>query len=306
MNIAAYTYLLNKPDAVNSQQVIALEKILENFPYFQSARSLHLKGLYKQESFKYNQSLKNTAAYTADRTILFDLITSEQFVGIQKDLFEENQNHLLEIDVIDSKNVSLANNSQDSLTKSILSSINEAADNSVIEPTNIENSLKTTIIDVVNETSPKTQIDTEIKPTIETTLELGKPLHFTQNETHSFQEWLQLSKMKPIDRAENNNKESDKDTTPIQKQLDIIDKFIESNPKIPSLKTVIADTIPTVKTEETSYLMTETLAKVYLEQKKYSKAIQAYEILILKYPEKSSFFANRILDIQLIQQNNNS
>jgi hypothetical protein len=30
--------------------------------------------------------------------------------------------------------------------------------------------------------------------------------------------------------------------------------------------------------------MTETLAKVYLEQKKIK--IQAYEILILKYPEK--------------------
>ncbi len=42
----------------------------------------------------------------------------------------------------------------------------------------------------------------------------------------------------------------------------------------------------------------QTLAKVYLEQKKYQKAIQAYEILILKYPEKSSFFADRISDIQ--------
>jgi hypothetical protein len=33
-------------------------------------------------------------------------------------------------------------------------------------------------------------------------------------------------------------------------------------------------------------LMTETLAKVYLEKKNIKKAIQAYEILILKYPEK--------------------
>ena len=52
--------------------------------------------------------------------------------------------------------------------------------------------------------------------------------------------------------------------------------------------------------------MTETLARVYLEQKKYSKAIQAYEILILKYPEKSSFFADRISDIKIVQQNNNN
>lgn len=57
--------------------------------------------------------------------------------------------------------------------------------------------------------------------------------------------------------------------------------------------------------EEPTKLMTETLAKVYLEQKKYTKAIQAYEILILKYPEKSSFFADRINEIKNLQQNNN-
>jgi hypothetical protein len=51
--------------------------------------------------------------------------------------------------------------------------------------------------------------------------------------------------------------------------------------------------------------MTETLARVYLEQKKYQKAIQAYEILILKYQRKSSFFADRITDIKILQQNNN-
>ena len=51
--------------------------------------------------------------------------------------------------------------------------------------------------------------------------------------------------------------------------------------------------------------MTETLAKVYLEQKKYNKAMQAFEILILKYPEKSSFFADQINEIKNLQQNNN-
>lgn len=47
--------------------------------------------------------------------------------------------------------------------------------------------------------------------------------------------------------------------------------------------------------------MTETLAKVYLEQNKYENAIQAYRILSLKYPEKSGFFANQIKRIQILQ-----
>ena len=45
---------------------------------------------------------------------------------------------------------------------------------------------------------------------------------------------------------------------------------------------------------ENNELVTPTLAKVYLEQEHYGKAILAYEKLILKYPEKSSFFAGQI------------
>ena len=40
--------------------------------------------------------------------------------------------------------------------------------------------------------------------------------------------------------------------------------------------------------------VTETLARVYLEQEHYDKAKSAYKKLSLKYPEKSSFFAGQI------------
>lgn len=41
-------------------------------------------------------------------------------------------------------------------------------------------------------------------------------------------------------------------------------------------------------------LITETLAGLYAAQRKYSKAIKAYELLSLKFPEKSDLFAARI------------
>ncbi len=50
--------------------------------------------------------------------------------------------------------------------------------------------------------------------------------------------------------------------------------------------------------------MTETLAKVYLEQKKYKKALQAFKILSLKYPEKSGFFADQIRAVKKLQKEN--
>ena len=43
--------------------------------------------------------------------------------------------------------------------------------------------------------------------------------------------------------------------------------------------------------------ITETLANIYLEQKKYDKALEAFKKLGLKYPEKNSYFATRIEEI---------
>jgi hypothetical protein len=44
--------------------------------------------------------------------------------------------------------------------------------------------------------------------------------------------------------------------------------------------------------------VTETLAEIYLKQALWDKAINAYEVLSLKYPEKSGSFADRIREIK--------
>jgi hypothetical protein len=59
-----------------------------------------VKGLYNENSFKYNFALKVTAAHTNDRTVLFDFITSERFIAIQK-IYDKKALELLDIDVID-------------------------------------------------------------------------------------------------------------------------------------------------------------------------------------------------------------
>ena len=271
MNVTDYTYLLNKPDAINGRYAETLDNVLTVFPYFQSARVLKLKHLYNQDSFNYNYALKVSAAYTTDRSILFDFITSDSFVSVQKGLYERKLEELMNMSVIGSEHLIIETKTPaiDSLEQSILTSIKEA---SVTEEQKAEEKLA-----------------------------IGKPLAFSINEKHSFQEWLQLSRLKPIVREEIKPTNTDEK----KKKLAIIDKFIENNPKITPIAKDSAVPVKETIADDTSYLMTETLARVYLEQKKYSKAIQAYEILILKYPEKSSFFADRISDIKILQQNNN-
>ena len=276
MNLTDYTYLLNKPDAISEKQAETLENVIEEFPYFQSARVMRLKHLYNQDSYKYNYALKVAAAYTTDRSMLFDFITSDNFVAVQKGLYEKKLEELMNMHVYESEIV-------------------------LVEPTLIEteNTLENSIKNSIKEATTEEEKATE-------KLAIGKPLEFTKDEKHSFQEWLQLARFKPIIR------EAEKSVTEIeisvekQKKIELIDKFIENNPKITPISKDAQNIVIEQKTEDTTYLMTETLARVYLEQKKYSKAIQAYEILILKYPEKSSFFADRISEINKIQQNNNS
>ena len=271
MNVTDYTYLLNKPDAIKDKHAQTLEDVLSVFPYFQSARVLKLKHLYNQDSFNYNYALKIAAAYTTDRSVLFDFITSDSFVSIQKGLYEKKIEELMNISVVASEHLIVASKQPiiDALEQSILTSIKSAAETD--------------------------------EQKVARKLAVGKPLEFSRDEKHSFQEWLQLSRFKPIVRIENDSVIDEEK----KKKSAIIDKFIENNPKItPIAKDSVILPIEPIP-QDTSTLMTETLARVYLEQKKYSKAIQAYEILILKYPEKSTFFADRISDIKILQQNNN-
>jgi hypothetical protein len=72
MNVTDYTYLINKPDAIR-KQTEALEKSTDEFPYFQSARAIHQKGFTKQ--LQIQRSIKTTAAYSTDRSVLFEFIT---------------------------------------------------------------------------------------------------------------------------------------------------------------------------------------------------------------------------------------
>ena len=91
----------------------------------------------------------------------------------------------------------------------------------------------------------------------------------------------------------------------LNSKIDIIDNFIKNSPKISIDKKYIPTSEFKIDTNLKDDLITETLAKIYISQEKYNKAIKAYKILSLKYPKKSSFFADQIEKIKNLKKNNN-
>ncbi len=120
------------------------------------------------------------------------------------------------------------------------------------------------------------------------------------DNTFSFSDWL---KKVPSQSKDQKTIDEEQESAEREIKYKLIDDFLERNPKIvPMKKTDITPVHQSANfvqnTAEYSDLMTETLAQIYIEQKKYDKAIKAYKILILKYPEKNSLFANRIKEIE--------
>jgi len=112
---------------------------------------------------------------------------------------------------------------------------------------------------------------------------------------NTWQNWLK------IDRSTTQSEEQSA-VSKAEVKNTVIENFIVKEPRISKLKEE-SDFVVKEKGDNISHLMTETLAKLYVEQKLYSKAIKAYHILSEKHPEKKSHFSDQINYIKDLKQN---
>ena len=107
-----------------------------------------------------------------------------------------------------------------------------------------------------------------------------------ENNLHSFLQWLELIDEKTADRTPS--------------KFDWIDDFLAQNAKInPTKNNLSKKDLSKDNLLSKNEIMTETLAHLYWKQKKYDEAKKAFKILSLKYPEKSSLFADHIKQIKI-------
>ncbi len=306
--------MIENSSSVNRQMIGEIYELINIFPYFQSAHMLLLKGLYKNSDVKFENQLRNSAIHINDRDVLYWLLkedTSLSAIATKESGFpevenlagkplsdgSESENTLHEPEkVTDTQQTVIeAANSQylinDIEKDSDKIKLNEksgspekvsghgiliAAEPQSNEPSGViflPDEENTSLDDKVFFMDPGFSV-----PDNSELLELD-----LEEETLNIEEELS---------GENGNKDSKK-----QLQSELIDKFIISNPRIEPHRDKTDNPNEDISrpfVEQTDGLVTETLAKIYVCQGYYSKAIEIYEKLSLKFPEKSSYFATQI------------
>jgi hypothetical protein len=135
---------------------------------------------------------------------------------------------------------------------------------------------------------------------------------FEQTAPHTFSEWLKhLPKpsLTVVQKEAQKSVKEKKETESVEEKKskkELIDKFLKEAPRIkPKAEFFNPANVAKQSVAEDITFVSETLAKIYLLQENYNKALEAYENLRLKYPEKRLYFATQIKQIRkLINQHN--
>ena len=268
MKSKIFESLVNNYDPQDKILVSKMASLIEKYPYFQLPRFYYTKSLKDQNKNDLSIALNQLALYTADREVLKKNIEST-FKSPKK------TEHSTENKTISSENTESIKN--EALNLSLKE---EKSDNIEVKACKIQKENPTpTLRKNENKAQKKSTSEKTETPIPKEDLKL------------SFIDWIEFTEQGEKQIVETVEFQKDE---PLTYKLQIIDRFIEANPKIPPVGK--AEIIPTDPDEDfdSEELMTETLAKILVKQKKYKKAIQAYRILSLKYPEKNVFFAGQI------------
>jgi len=256
---------INNPDLMGSDTLEELRSIILRYPYFQTAWLLYIKNLYliKHPSFK--DELRRGALYVADLSVLFYFVQGNSF-SFPKSEYKESEKQVANDRTLDLINRFLSEIPNDKGLSSELSiPVDSVMDySSLLLLNSAENGRK----EVDNTSLPlkgQALIDDFIEKSESGMLSSGNNMTDAVgngNEKDEFSE----EDLVVID-DDNNAGQVD----------DAMDGSAEA-----------AD-----ETGDDNYL-TETLAKIYVKQQRYDKALEIIKKLNLKYPKKNAYFADQM------------
>jgi hypothetical protein len=270
------------PEKLDAESLSGIEVLVGEYPYFQAARMLYVKNLKNLDSISFNKQLRTASAYINNRQFLFALLND---ISVTDDGYFEPRLPLKEVET----------DFMELTDEAGILSLDPHFDSKYID--NLEPDIappegKSLYVRELERFIPLADLDLLL---FDHSQEEKEILDF------DFEGKLPEIAPKPADEERDITVDKPRKVS----SRDLIDDFIRKNPRMPKPADSEdhGDDISMESMQESDAFMTETMAQIYLKQGYYYKALNTYEKLSLKYPEKSVYFATQIQKIKELISN---
>ncbi len=277
MNKERFNQLLGNLHQVTNEDIKSLNELRKKYPFFQTPYVLVAKALKDRDHPKTDAFIKKAAIYSPNRAHLKKIILGEIN-------FEETPKSTPPKKVTEAPTEPLVTKLQEEKKPEIKK---ETADVIRVEEKEVKKEAVAPTPQTSNQQSQEiNQLEKDLLEIRERKLRLAKMF--------ADQEQPEKTKQKP---KEQNHKS----------QVELIEKFIQNEPRFDKKKGVIEDNeyiqedLATKHLKSKDEFITETLAELLMKQQKYARAIDIYEKLSLKFPEKRTYFASQIQKIKEVK-----
>ncbi|MEG1563556.1 MAG: tetratricopeptide repeat protein [Bacteroides sp.] len=250
---------IQHPETLDKDTLYELRTMVNRYPYFQSARLLYLKNLFLLHDITFGGELRKATLYITDRRALFYLIEGYKYV-LQP---SPKPTSALETD----KKEELGFDRTLSLIDAFLSTVPE----DLSQQTSLDYSTDYTSY-LLQAADISTDNSEPSSPKLRGQELIDGFIERTGNETVLSRQ-NQPEKTEPVEADE----PAEAERLPAQSAEKETEKNNFSSEE-----------------EEDDSCFTETLAKIYIKQQRYSKALEIIKKLSLKYPKKNGYFADQI------------
>jgi hypothetical protein len=297
MNVEDIKQWMSDPYRMNKESMQALKSLLVEYPCFTTVRILYLKSLLNLNDLNFSSELIRTAISVPDRRRLYYFVEGKKVPAYKV----QPSSGLLETGGFSLIDRYLKNSTPNGETDGSFSESSRAA----FEPN----------LELIVSDEPNLVMPPACAESVDTFQDAQQA---TEKKTLSTvgHEGLLLDYSKYLTQQT----EIDLPSVPMQGQ-DLIDRFLAgSKYQDPAIKPVLGEQEQfrsrlESSLEDVSYILdtpdfnlpedsfTETLARIYLKQKRYDRAIEIFKSLSLKYPEKNIYFADQIRFLEKLIEN---